>query len=75
MGITLTHYSTQKTETEREKTMTLEQMIKQKEACEERIRKDIDNLGILNEAEKNTTDFFVAMFNQIGIEKVNVIFE
>ena len=42
---------------------------------EERIRKDIDNLGILNEAEKNTTDFFVAMFNQIGIEKVNVIFE
>ena len=42
---------------------------------EERIRKDIGNLGILKEAEKNTTDFFVAMFNQIGIEKVNVIFE
>ena len=42
MGITLTHYSTQKTETEREKTMTLEQMIKKKEACEERIRKDTE---------------------------------
>lgn len=42
---------------------------------EERIRKDIDNLGILKEAEKNASEFFVAMFNQIGIENVNVIFE
>lgn len=42
---------------------------------EERIRKDLDNLGILKEAEKNASEFFVAMFNQIGIEKVNVIFE
>lgn len=42
---------------------------------EKDIQEDIPNMGILEEAEANAKLFFVALFNQIGYEKVNVKFE
>ena len=42
---------------------------------EEDIRKDIVNIGILNDAETNAADFFKAMLSQMGFETVTVNFE
>ena len=42
---------------------------------EKDIQEDIPNMGILQDAEANAKLFFVALFNQIGYEKVNVKFE
>lgn len=42
---------------------------------EEDIRKDIANIGILNDAETNAADFFKAMLSQMGFETVTVNFE
>lgn len=42
---------------------------------EKDIQEDIPNMGILEDAQANAKLFFVALFNQIGYEKVNIIFE
>jgi len=42
---------------------------------EKDIQEDIPNMGILEDAEANAKLFFMALFNQIGYEKVNVKFE
>jgi hypothetical protein len=42
---------------------------------EENIMADIDNLGILKDAEKNATLFFESLFAQLGVEKVNITYK
>ena len=42
---------------------------------EKSIRDDVPNLGILNDAEKNASDFFKAMLAQLGFEIISVKFE
>ena len=42
---------------------------------EESIRKDVPNLGILSDAQKNAKDFFTALLGQLGFESVTVKFE
>lgn len=41
---------------------------------EEDIRKDVPNMGILQDAEKNATSFFKSLLSQIGFETVTVKF-
>jgi hypothetical protein len=36
---------------------------------------DIDNLGILKDAEKNATLFFESLFAQLGVDKVNITYK
>jgi hypothetical protein len=35
----------------------------------------VDEIGILNDAKKNTTDFFHAMFKQLGFETITINFK
>ena len=42
---------------------------------EEAIREAVDEIGILNDAKKNTTDFFHAMFKQLGFETITINFK
>ena len=42
---------------------------------EENIMADIDNLGILKDAEKNATLFFESLFAQLGVDKVNITYK
>lgn len=42
---------------------------------EEDIRKSLSTLGILNDAEKNATEIFTAMLQQLGYESINIKFE
>lgn len=45
------------------------------ELGEKDIRDDVPNLGILQDAEKNVTEVFTAMLNQMGFENINIQFE
>lgn len=42
---------------------------------EKAILEDLDNLGILKEAEKNATEFFNAFLSRSGYETINIKFE
>ena len=42
---------------------------------EKDIREDVPNLGILEDAEKNATEIFTAMLQQLGYENINIKFE
>ena len=42
---------------------------------EKDIRKDVPNLGILEDAEKNASSFFKSLLRQLGFEKVTIKFE
>lgn len=45
------------------------------ELGEKDIREDVPNLGIFQDAEKNVTEIFTAMLNQMGFENINIQFE
>lgn len=42
---------------------------------EEAIKESIATIGILDDAKKNTTDFFQAMFKQLGFETITINFK
>ncbi len=42
---------------------------------EEAIKEAVNEIGILDDAKKNTTDFFFAMFKQLGFETITINFK
>lgn len=54
---------------------TQEERLYLKQQAETAIRKDVPNMGILKDAEKNAAGMFAAMFSGLGYENIDVNFK